>query len=433
MKSAQSDALDETSETLRPENSSVYLLWMIWVAWIPFFIPVLVDLFRSNPPLPRLVISLLGVLLFFTIYLWASWLDSRYLSSARSLSAQVPERVWVVLVILIALAVALSLLNGGNGWLGLFYYISGYAGGRLSTVRTILVVLGLLILATVTALLANNDLSVTGQTLLYIAVIGVIITSVGQVFVINRKLRLAREEIARLAITAERLRIARDLHDLLGHNLSLITLKSELAGRLVAGQPDRAALEIKDIEQVARITLQEVREAVSSYRQPTLDSEIQAAQEILTAAGIAFRFEGEAEKPAGLPSPVETALSRTVREGVTNVIKHSRAGQCIIRIGRDQQTIQVEIIDDGKNSAGPNGQAGNGLRGLGERVAALEGELEAAPKSGGGFRLAVILPLNPRKNTSSQKLPASTVLQTTHRPPATAINNSSLNDEKGDH
>lgn len=401
MKSEYEAVPSQMKEDLRPEKSSFYLLWLIWVAWIPFFIPVLVELFQSHPPLLRLIVSLVGVVVFFWIYLWASWLDARYLHVAASNSTEAPRRIWIVLGVLVSLAVALILLNGGNGWLGLFYYISGYAGGRLSTVRTVLVIFGLLVIAPITALLTNNDLSTTGQALLFIAVIGVIIIAVGKVFIINQKLRLAREEIARLAITAERLRIARDLHDLLGHNLSLITLKSELAGRLVGLQPERAILEIKDIEQVARTTLQEVREAVSSYRQPTLTSELQAARDILGAAGITYKFEGKEEMLSALPFNVETAIAWVVREGVTNVIKHSRASQCLISIQRDKQTIKVEIIDDGANFQPQTNHPGNGLRGLSERLVALEGQFEAAPRAAGGFRLAASMPLAPRKNVTA--------------------------------
>ncbi len=228
----------------------------------------------------------------------------------------------------------------------------------------------------------------------------------------SRELRSAREEIARLAVTNERLRIARDLHDLLGHNLSLIALKSELARRLLTVAPERAATEISDIETVARTTLQEVREAVASYRQPTLASELQGAQEILAAAGIAYRYEGDAEIIATLPASIEAALSWVVREGVTNVIRHSRAHHCTIRLNRSSNTVRVEVIDDGSGvpltvtSTGSLTGSGNGLRGLSERVSALGGSCEVGPRKEGGFRLAVALPLARDERRTVQSLPA---------------------------
>jgi two-component system sensor histidine kinase DesK len=230
----------------------------------------------------------------------------------------------------------------------------------------------------------------------------------------NWQLRIAREEITRLAVTTERLRIARDLHDLLGHNLSLIALKSELARRLVSVAPERAIVEISDVENVARTTLQEVREAVSAYRQPTLKSELQAAQEILAAAGIAYRYDGDESMIDTLPTNIESVLSWTVREGVTNVIRHSRAHQCTIRVTRDAQEIGIEVIDDGSGASSINisDNEGNGLRGLAERVDTLGGRYEASPRAGGGFRLAVSVPLAQQdRNAIEPRSITATLLQ----------------------
>ena len=239
-----------------------------------------------------------------------------------------------------------------------------------------------------------------------VTVVGVVVMSMVRTVTTGVQLRAARGEIARLAVTTERLRIARDLHDLLGHNLSLIALKSELAGRLVKVSPERAAVEIGDIENVARTTLQQVREAVAAYRQPTLSGELHAAQEILAAAGIAYRFEGDESMVGTLPTAIEAVLSWAVREGVTNVIRHSRAHQCTIRVARDKHNVSVEIVDDGvgvppvsdvpqpvAESSGSTGNGGHGIRGLTERVEALGGQCEVWTPVGGGFRLAVSVPL----------------------------------------
>jgi two-component system sensor histidine kinase DesK len=233
------------------------------------------------------------------------------------------------------------------------------------------------------------------QTVVFIPAIILLTRTVMWSITTSWQLRTAREEITRLAVMTERLRIARDLHDLLGHNLSLITLKSELAGRLIRVAPERAAVEIGDIEHVTRTTLQEVREAVSAYRQPTLKSELHAAQEILAAAGIAYRYDGGESMIDALPTTIEAVLSWTVREGVTNVIRHSRAHQCTIRVTRDAHEIGIEVIDDGVGAPSINrsDNQGNGLRGLAERVETLGGRCEASPRVGGGFLLAVSVPL----------------------------------------
>jgi two-component system sensor histidine kinase DesK len=211
----------------------------------------------------------------------------------------------------------------------------------------------------------------------------------------NHALRAARQEIARLAVGEERLRFARDLHDLLGHSLSLITLKSELAHRLLPDSPERAAAEVADVERVARQALAEVREAVGGYRRTNLETELAGARVALEAAGIRWSAAIEA---GPLPQEVEDALGWTVREGTTNVLRHSQARRCEVRVEREAATVTVEVVDDGRGAGtGERGwrAGGSGLAGLAERVAARGGSLAAGSRPGGGFRLRVELPLAP--------------------------------------
>jgi two-component system sensor histidine kinase DesK len=203
----------------------------------------------------------------------------------------------------------------------------------------------------------------------------------------NQQLSLAREQIARLAVGEERLRFARDLHDLIGHSLSVIALKSELAGRLIKTTPGLAAHEVEDIEKVARDALREVREAVAGYRQPTLAAELVGAHEALAAAGIEYHVDQDHAPP---PPAVEAVLAWTVREGVTNVMRHSQAKRCAIRITNQDGRATVEVVDNGR---GGTLEAGSGLRGLRERVLERGGTLTAEPLPHEGFRLRVTLPL----------------------------------------
>src|ERR1700724_3005069 len=203
----------------------------------------------------------------------------------------------------------------------------------------------------------------------------------------NKQLSLAREQIARLAVGEERLRFARDLHDLLGHSLSVIALKSELAGRLIKTTPGLAAHEVSDIENVARDALREVRDAVAGYRQPTLNAELAGAREALTAAGIEFQVD---QDHAALPPTVEAVLAWALGEGVTNVMRHSQARRCAVRIIKKDGQATVEVVDDGR---GGMPEAGNGLHGLGERVRQRGGTLTAEPLPHEGFRLRETLPL----------------------------------------
>jgi two-component system sensor histidine kinase DesK len=215
----------------------------------------------------------------------------------------------------------------------------------------------------------------------------------------NQQLSLAREQIARLAVGEERLRFARDLHDLIGHSLSVIALKSELAGRLIKTTPSLAAHEVEDIEKVARDALREVREAVAGYRQPTLAAELAGAHEALTAAGIEYHVD---QDHAPLPPAVEAVLAWTVREGVTNVMRHSQAKRCAIRIANKDGRATVEVVDDGRGGAL---DAGSGLRGLRERVLERGGTLTAEPLPHEGFRLRVTLPLAPA-SAPADRVPA---------------------------
>ncbi|GAA1175392.1 sensor histidine kinase [Pseudonocardia alaniniphila] len=202
----------------------------------------------------------------------------------------------------------------------------------------------------------------------------------------NSQLREAREELARLAVAAERERMARDLHDVLGHSLTTITVKAGLARRLLErGDTGRAAEEVTDVEQLGRQALAEVRSTVAANRVASLGRELAGAREALRAAGI------EADLPAAVdnvPPDRQQAFAHVVREGVTNTIRHSGAGNCTVRL----TPTSVEVVDDGVGSQDGT-PAGHGLSGLTERLAAIGGRVDAGPTPSGGYRLrAEVLP-----------------------------------------
>jgi signal transduction histidine kinase len=203
------------------------------------------------------------------------------------------------------------------------------------------------------------------------------------------QLSVLYDQLETRAADEERLRLARDLHDLLGHGLSLITIKSQLARRLFAADESaRAANEIADIERVARESLQDVRHAVDGYRQPSFTSELAGARAALTAAGIDSTID---VSPDSLPIAVDATLAWAVRESVTNVIRHSGAAACSIRLTREAHEASLEITDNGVASS--TSPPGNGLRGLQERAAARGGHADAGPLPSGGFRVHVAVPL----------------------------------------
>ena len=393
----------ETSNMRKARSRSPYFLWMIWVTWLPFLIPDIVAWLQGHPTLPRLIATLSVLALFIGFYLWTTLRNARRLLSTPPSAGRTEDALaWLTAAVYIVLGLAIAGLASEHGfaWFSPFIFTVAYIGGRFSIPKALFMIVVLVGCIVAAGWLIGLGIGSIGSALFYVVIVGLVVVFLMRVIAASQELRAAREEIARLAVTAERLRIARDLHDLLGHNLSLIALKSELARRLLAVSPERAATEIGDIEQVARTTLQEVREAVASYRQPALSSELEAAQEILAAAGIAYKYEGNEQALNGISPASEAILSWTVREGVTNVIKHSRAHHCMISLTRDEQTIGLEIADDGRGLSSVSENAGNGLRGLAERVKELDGRFEAAPRPTGGFRLAVMVPLaqKPHRN-----------------------------------
>jgi two-component system sensor histidine kinase DesK len=201
----------------------------------------------------------------------------------------------------------------------------------------------------------------------------------------NRKLLKAQEEIEHLAKVAERERIARDLHDVLGHTLSVIILKSELAGKLMDRDPQRAGNEIREVEQISRQALSEVRDAIRGYRSRGLEAELAQAKSTLDTAGV--KAELQAARMT-LPALHESVLSMAVREAVTNVMRHAQARTCSLRLEQQNGSCRLEIVDDGR---GGSENEGNGLRGMRERVEILGGTLTR--ESHAGTRLTITLPL----------------------------------------
>jgi two-component system, NarL family, sensor histidine kinase DesK len=199
----------------------------------------------------------------------------------------------------------------------------------------------------------------------------------------NRALTDARAEVARLATENERSRIARDLHDLLGHSLTTITVKAGLARRMADVDPDRAVAEITEVEELARRSLAEVRAAVAGYREVTLTGELASGRELLRAAGVEADLPRSTE---GVRADLHELFGWVVREGLTNVVRHSRATRCTITLTADT----IDIVDDG---IGGSRGAGTGLAGVRERVAAAGGTFESGPASrSGGWRLHAQVP-----------------------------------------
>ncbi|MBO0809881.1 MAG: hypothetical protein J2P32_16420 [Actinobacteria bacterium] len=257
------------------------------------------------------------------------------------------------------------------------------------------------------------------------ALSGLLAYSAGRREALLRRLRQTRAELARMAVAEERLRISRDLHDLLGHSLSLIALKAELAGRVIGPDPARAAKEIAELETVARRSLTEVRQAVTSYRQPSLAAELAAARRMLASAGVDCRVSAPAAY--SLPGAIDALLAWTIREGTTNIVRHAAARRAEIRVEVTGDLVRAELTDDGGGKARGAGKVrtatggndcadggsvppptGSGLAGLAERAASLGGTMQAGAAAGGGFRLRVEVPLAEQPAGGGRALAAGT-------------------------
>jgi two-component system sensor histidine kinase DesK len=203
----------------------------------------------------------------------------------------------------------------------------------------------------------------------------------------QRALRRSNEEILRLATMAERERIGRDLHDLLGHTLSVVALKSELARKLIDRDLDAARREISEVERVARDALSQVRNAVTGIRSTALTAELIAATALLEAQGVKVKCETEQVK---LPHAQETALALSLREAATNIRRHSGASGVTIRVKKETTAVVVEVADDGR---GGRIVPGNGLNGMRERLGSVGGSLTLSPNKDGGVLLRASVPL----------------------------------------
>ena len=212
----------------------------------------------------------------------------------------------------------------------------------------------------------------------------------------------SQEEIRRLAATAERERIARDLHDLLGHTLTLITVKAELAARLAERDVTAAAPEIRELERISRDALRQVREAVGGYRNSGLVGELANARVALAAANVTLTTE---VAPEGCPATHDHLFSLVLREAITNIVRHARARHCSVRLTYAVRGVALTIEDDGR---GGSFREGNGLRGMRERLAAVDGSLDI--KSGPhGTRITASLQLaGPAEEPGAETPPAGT-------------------------
>ncbi|MER7704929.1 histidine kinase [Kitasatospora sp. NPDC097605] len=331
----------------------------------------------------------------------------------RSLAGMRPRACRVIVATMVALAVASAFVLG-DAFLTLFIYASVCVAIITPARYALRALLAMAALTAGVGLLTHADIDNVWTFTLSAFLSGAAMTGLQRLVATMRELREARAAVAHLAASEERLRLARDLHDLLGHSLSLITLKSELAGRFMdAGKDEAARAQVADIENVARQSLIDVREAVTGFRRPTLPVELAAARTALAAAQVSLEAAPELlDAWPGLAPEEAGALAWALREAVTNVVRHGEgATVCTVRAdetweGSGERYAVLEITDDGP---GPGkSHPGNGLSGLGERLALVGGRLETGTgERGKGFRLRASVPLRTASVPSSPASRAS--------------------------
>ena len=340
----------------------------IWLAYLVFFfIEPVVD----HVGWKRWALYGLGTVVFLGLYFTLFWLKR-------------PKALWHIAG-MVVLGLLFAPMNPGASTFFIFA-----AAFTPFCVESEALALGVMAIVVGSAALETWLLHLNGWFLFYACGLSLVVGG-SNVFFAQRnrtlhKLRRANEEIEHLAKVAERERIARDLHDVLGHTLSVITLKSELAGKLIDRDPQRAGKEIREIEQISRQALHEVRDAIRGYRSQGLAAELAQAKTTLETAGVSVQCD--AATSLHIPAVQESVLSLAVREAVTNVMRHAQAHTCRMRLEQQNGSCRLEIADDGRGGAQ---REGNGLRGMRERVEMLGGTLLRETES--GTRLTITLPL----------------------------------------
>ncbi|MEH1167118.1 histidine kinase [Micromonospora sp. CPCC 205539] len=357
--------------------------WLLAAVWL-FFLNVPLSTALHQPQPWRRIVGVATVVAFGVGYV----LLFQWARNLRQYLRPIPQdRARIALLGLLLLGLA-SIPGTAGDWTATLVFVAAAAVFLLSAVQALIIVALCALVPLVGAWLVP---SWTGESTVTFAVLlaSFAMFGVSRLAQRNSELQAAQQEIGRLAVAEERARAARDLHDILGHSLTVVAIKAELAGRLIEVDPARAATEIAEVEGLARAALSDVRQTVGAYREVTLVGELAGARTALVAAGIAADLPTEV--PA-LPDEWDRLFGWTVREGVTNVVRHSGARHCTIRVHPDG----VEVSDDGQGPSTPDA-TGNGLVGLRERARRLDATVTVGRRAEGpGFLLRVHLPAESR-------------------------------------
>ena len=347
------------------------------VAWVFFFIPPAVAILASGLQPPQEGATF-GVAVWCGIWTWI-WLRA----AGRNNVAEGVGLVAITVILTMFTLVEATTVST-------FFIFSFIVAGTCFPLRRALWIMGALVLLQLgLAVIRLTDLASALNSLVNSVLVGGVGIGARLLWQSYRELVAAREEIARLAVSEERLRFSRDLHDLLGQSLAVLVLKSELVSKQLPADTDEAThQELRDISRVARKSLNDVREAAAGYRRPSLAMEVGNARSALQAAGVGFLVEDTLGRVA---AEQDSVLAWCLREGVTNILKHSGATRAALRLARADGGPTLELVDDGRGATSLDG-GGVGLIGLRERVELAGGKFEVGTEPEAGIRLRVMLP-----------------------------------------
>jgi two-component system sensor histidine kinase DesK len=354
---------------LLPQYVKSEISWLpyVWLVWLLYFVA---DPFLNRASIGRITVTLVATCVFLALYFRAYWAIGK-------------QKLWTIGGMAL-LGIIFTPQNFGAS--AFFIYAAATAGFIGGTGLAIAIILTLEAIFGTIVWVFHVPLAAWIPIGILIAAIGVMNIQYAKRIFANARLRMAQEEIEHLAKTAERERIARDLHDVLGHTLSVIILKSELASRLADKDPQRAIQEIRDVERISREALGEVRSALKGYRPAGLDAEVAQARATLETAGVKVQASGVFGN-VNLNAAQEGVLALVIREAVTNILRHSQATECGLRLLQTDGVCTLEVADNG---CGSNDVEGEGIKGMRQRVEALGGNLQRSTFP--GTTLTITLP-----------------------------------------
>ncbi|MCC7178995.1 MAG: sensor histidine kinase [Acidobacteria bacterium] len=362
-----------TSPSLLPPDRA--LGWRPY-AWLVYLSAYIAFPFVARTSPAQWALHVAGFVVFLPLYFAGYWVDG-----ARRLP---------IVLGLVGLGTALTWLNPAAAVF--FVYAASFIGGSRTGREATLWIAGITLAGLAAALSAGMWAPFSAVFVaVFVPLIGFVNLHDAEVRWRDASLRMAHDEIARLAALAERDRIAADLHDLLGQSLSVITLKADLAARLIDRDPARAAAEVKDVAKVSRQALAEVRQAVQGFRTATMEGELSRARSVLASAGVDLHVDAAAATriaTGALTREAEYALALALREAVTNIVRHAGARHCTVSIAREGTAVRLVVQDDG---VGGDVTAGSGLTGMKRRIEVAGGTISWSGAQ--GVRLEAVVPV----------------------------------------